>query len=159
MNDKLIKELLDLIEEFYTTCNSVKKDLTTINISDDKWSLNQIIGHLIDSASNNHQRFVRLQLQTDIDFPDYNKDQWLDVQKYNNSNFNELVNLFYYYNKLILNIIKFVNKNTLNHKWKINWIDGKDSITLEELIVHYISHMKGHLKHFKDRLTEIKNVK
>lgn len=159
MNNKIINELSDLIEKFYSTSKSVKKNLTTINISDDKWSLNQIIGHLIDSASNNHQRFVRLQIGSSITFPDYNKDLWLDVQKYNNFNFEDLVSLLYYYNKLILNIIKFVNKDSLNNSWKVNWSKDKDVITLEELIIHYISHMNGHLKHFKDRLKEIKKYK
>ena len=159
MNDKIINELSDLIEEFYSACNSAEKNFTTINISDDKWSLNQIIGHLIDSASNNHQRFVRLQIDLSMSFPDYNADQWLDIQKYNKFNFEELVNLFYYYNKLILNIIKFVNKDTLGNTWKINWSNDKNTITLEELIIHYITHIKGHLKHFKERLKEIKKYK
>ena len=49
-----------------------------------EWSIKEIFGHLIDSASNNHQRFVRLQITDNLSFPDYSRDNgtWIAVQKY-----------------------------------------------------------------------------
>ena len=52
--------------------------------SPEKWSTKEIIGHLIDSASNNHQRFVRAQFSDDLVFPGYQKDEWIAVQHYQN---------------------------------------------------------------------------
>ncbi|MEO8580489.1 MAG: DinB family protein [Gemmatimonadales bacterium] len=46
-----------------------------------KWSPSEIIGHLIDSASNNHQRFVRARFQDDLVFPGYEQDAWVNTQK------------------------------------------------------------------------------
>src|SRR5262249_11867168 len=46
-----------------------------------KWSKKEIIGHLIDSAANNHQRFIRLQLNQRIEIPGYDGDDWVRVQR------------------------------------------------------------------------------
>lgn len=150
-------ELKLLIKSFNTTYEKLNPELTTINISDDAWSLNEIIGHLIDSASNNHQRFIRLQLEEKPDLLDYSRDQWLNIQNYNRMNFHDLRLLFVYYNKLIINIIASVNSESLNHSWDIQWNENKKSITLLELIIHYVNHIKEHIVHFEKRLSEIQN--
>ena len=51
----------------------------------DKWSAKQIIGHLVDSAANNHQRFVRAQFSDDLVFPGYDQEEWVRVQRYERS--------------------------------------------------------------------------
>ena len=48
----------------------------------DKWSRKEILGHLVDSASNNHQGFVRAQLVEDLHFPPYEQGGWVTVQRY-----------------------------------------------------------------------------
>lgn len=47
-------------------------------------TIKQILGHLIDSAANNHQRMVRLQYNDKLDFPDYQQDNdlWIALQDY-----------------------------------------------------------------------------
>ena len=42
-----------------------------VKLGPDKWTLKEMVAHLIDSASNNHQRFVRLQIGHEISFPGY----------------------------------------------------------------------------------------
>ena len=54
-------EFRNIVDSFNDRLAGVHGDKTGIKLSEDKWSLKEIIGHLIDSASNNHQRFVRLQ--------------------------------------------------------------------------------------------------
>ena len=56
-----------------------------------KWSPKQIVGHLIDSAVNNHARFVRAQLQDDMVFPGYDQDAWVRVQRYDERSWPALV--------------------------------------------------------------------
>lgn len=93
---KIANELMNVIESFYSKYNDLDEKLTAINLSKDKWSLKQIIGHLIDSTSNNHQRFIRFQIDPKLNFPDYNKDEWLEVTDYNNIHFKDLLNLFFF---------------------------------------------------------------
>jgi hypothetical protein len=42
-----------------------------------KWTRKQLLGHLIDSASNNYQRFVRLQQGNLVGFPGYDQEFWV----------------------------------------------------------------------------------
>jgi hypothetical protein len=154
--EKLINEFRPQFESFYTQYSKLDKSLTTIVLAEDKWSLNQIIGHLIDSASNNHQRFVRLQLNDSIHFPEYDKDEWLDTADYDQYSYLQLFQLFYYYNQLLFYLIKSVKKDSLNSKWEIPW-DNKPYITLKELMTHYIEHLKGHMDHFTERLQEVQH--
>src|SRR5690242_19517632 len=56
-----------------------------------EWSAKQVLGHLIDSAGNNHQRFIRAQFTDDLVFASYDGDQWVDAQKYNDAFWPDLV--------------------------------------------------------------------
>jgi len=149
------KELDELIEIFKKDFSDLNETVTSIRISDDKWTLKEIIGHLIDSASNNHQRIIRLQLSDAIEFPDYKNSDWLAIQKHQNMKFSELLSLFYYFNKLLVNIISDIDEKCLNNKWNVAWDENSTFITLECLIIHYIKHLDGHLTHFKERLKEV----
>ena len=66
-----------------------------------KWSKKEIVGHLIDSAANNHGRFVRAQLQEDLVFPGYDQDAWVRVQRYRDRPWSDLVALWRAYNRNI----------------------------------------------------------
>ena len=63
-----------------------------------KWSKKEILGHLIDSAANNHQRFVRLQLGPRIDLPEYDGDEWVRVQNYQERSWLQIIDLWQTYN-------------------------------------------------------------
>ena len=153
--ENISKDLDNIIEFFKKDYLNLDEALTEIRVSDDKWTLKEIIGHLIDSASNNHQRFVRLKLSCEIEFPDYNNIEWLQSQNHNNMKFSELLLLFYYYNKLIVNILLNIDDKSLDNRWNIAWDENSSFITLEKLANHYVEHMKIHMTHFKERLNEI----
>ncbi|NJD01553.1 MAG: DinB family protein [Ruminiclostridium sp.] len=151
------KELEELIEIFKKDYSDLDESLAEIKLTQDKWALKEIIGHLIDSASNNHQRFIRLQLSCDIEFPDYKCDEWLKIRTHRNMKFSDLLNLFICINKLMADIISNIHESSLQNKWHVAWDKNSSFITLEDLITHYISHIKSHLIHFQDRLDEIEN--
>jgi hypothetical protein len=73
-----------------------------------KWSPKQIIGHLIDSASNNHQRFVRGALQEDLVFPGYEQDAWVALSGYQEADWNELLDFWLAYNRHIATVMASV---------------------------------------------------
>jgi len=70
-----------------------------------KWSPKEIIGHLIDSASNNHQRFVRANLQEDFIFLGYQQDDWVNIQQYQLADWQFLVTFWQNYNLHIANLM------------------------------------------------------
>jgi hypothetical protein len=108
-----------------------------------KWSKKEIIGHLIDSAANNHQRFVRLQLGASIDLPGYDGDEWVRVQRYQERPWREMVDLWVMYNTQLASLIRNVEKGSLAHIWHTP--DGKD-LDLEFIMRDYVVHLRHHLE-------------
>jgi hypothetical protein len=107
-----------------------------------KWSRKQVLGHLVDSAANNHQRFVRLQLVSHIDLPGYDQDAWVRVQRYQDRPWLQIIQLWHTYNTQLAALIRTVDTNSLKNVWHAP--DGED-VTLEFLMVDYVRHLRHHL--------------
>jgi len=108
------------------------------------WSVQEIIGHLIDSAANNHQRFVRLQVRDRLVFPDYQPDNepWVRLQHYQESPWDELLALWRSYNGHLARLIRQVDRRCLDRVWVL---DEDRSITLGALMSDYVGHLRSHL--------------
>ena len=111
----------------------------------DKWSKKEILGHLIDSAANNHQRFVRAQFEKEpLVLVPYEQNEWNQVQKYNEVDTKFLVEFWRMYNLRILWIINNFPEAKLNLKCKS--IDEREMAeTVFLLIKDYVDHMDHHL--------------
>src|SRR5262245_28071611 len=81
-----------------------------------KWSKKEIIGHLLDSASNNHGRFVRAQLQEDLVFPGYEQDEWVRVQRYQGRRWADLVRAWHAYNHQIAGVMAAADEDALRRR-------------------------------------------
>ena len=120
----------------------------------DHWSSKQIIGHLIDSAANNHARFVMAQLKDDLLFAGYEQDGWVRVQQYQNAPWPQLVELWRAYNLHLLHVMscvpqeKLMNQCTQHSLQKIAFetVSESDPVTLEYLMKDYVVHLKHHLR-------------
>ena len=80
------------------------------------WSIKEIIGHLVDSAANNHQRFVRADSQGDLVFQGYAQDEWVRIQSYESAPWNELVSLWESYNLHIARVMAAVPARVRDRK-------------------------------------------
>jgi hypothetical protein len=107
-----------------------------------KWSKKEILGHLIDSAANNHQRFIRLQLSPSVDLPGYDGDEWVRVQRYQDRSWFEVIDLWQMYNTQLASVLRHVDPKTLGNVWHTP--DGK-KLDLQFLIRDYVVHLKHHL--------------
>jgi hypothetical protein len=108
----------------------------------DTWSKKEILGHLIDSASNNHQRFVRGAQDIAGDFPTYNQNRWVEVQHYNDMNWADLIEFFSQYNLHICRVIESLPEEVLKNLCNI----GKENpVTLEFVIEDYVRHLGHHV--------------
>jgi hypothetical protein len=118
-----------------------------------KWSPAEIIGHLIDSASNNHQRFVRAQFQNDLVFPGYDQDAWVLFQAYGDAHWVELVTLWKTFNIQIARIMENspepVRKSprSKHNLDKLAWqpVPADKPATLDYFMNDYVEHLKHHL--------------
>ena len=114
----------------------------------DEWSIKEIIGHLVDSASNNHQRWVRLQVDDVLSFPDYQRhnEKWVRIQRYNDRAWESLLQLWRLFNLHLAAMVKDVDKKCLRNIWLI---DEDTTVTLQDLMVDYLRHLLLHLEQIR----------
>jgi hypothetical protein len=106
------------------------------------WSRKQVLGHLIDSASNNHQRFVRAALQTSLDFPGYDQDGCVRVQGVEEAHWPLLVALWADYNRYLAHVIAHLPASKLEIPCRIG---PNEPVTLRFLVEDYLRHLLHHL--------------
>jgi len=110
---------------------------------DDHWSRKEILGHLIDSAANNHQRFVRGQLDRELITPGYAQREWVEIERFNDREWADLIQLWLTYNRHLLHIMSHAAPESLDSTIRIG---DNDPASLEFVMIDYVSHMKHHLK-------------
>ncbi len=113
-----------------------------------KWSRKQILGHLIDSASNNHQRFVRATLAGELIFPAYEQDGWVGVQAWADAPWERIVRLWEEYNR---HLLRLMNRIPASRHDSLCIVEEKQPVTLEFLMRDYVRHLKHHLEQILDR--------
>ena len=126
---------------------------------DGGWSPREIIGHLVDSASNNHQRFVRAQLQDDLVFPGYAQEAWVRAGDYQNASWPDLVALWRTFNLQIARVMDAVpDEIRLRERSRHNFdeigfnpIPRDQPATLDHLMRDYVRHLEHHLAQIFDR--------
>jgi len=141
----------ELINRFYSIMLT-NEEFADVKLGEDKWTLKEMIGHLVDSASNNHQRFIRLQLQEELSLPGYEAEEWKQVSKVNELDYRFLIDFWKTYNNYLIYIIKKIKQSCLKHVWK----SGTGDKTLEFLVEDYFEHIKWHIDLFEERVKEIK---
>jgi nitroreductase len=110
----------------------------------DSWSPKQELGHLIDSAANNHQRVVRAQLEDNLALPGYDGDQWVELHGYQNREWQDLIELWRSVNSQLLAAAGAAPQHAWSHTLTVG---GSKSMTLGFVLEDYVAHMAGHLRH------------
>jgi hypothetical protein len=117
------------------------------------WSAKQIIGHLVDSATNNHRRFIIAQFKDDLVFEGYAQDDWVRAQSYDEESWAQLVELWRAYNLHLAHVMSRAPEETLQRervahsldRIAFRLVDANEPTTLEYLMRDYIEHLKHHL--------------
>ena len=118
-----------------------------------KWSPKEILGHLIDSASNNHGRFVRAQFQEDLVFPGYQQEEWVSTQRYREAAWPSLIVLWKEFNLHLARVMDVIDPELRNRPRtkhaldRIAWttVPADTPATLEYFMHDYVAHMEHHL--------------
>ena len=115
-------------------------------------SIRQILGHLVDSASNNLHRIIHFQYRENpMTFPNYatngNNDRWIAIQNFQDEDWTNLVQLWKYTNLHLIHVIQNVNPEKLPNQW----ISGEEKlISLQENIEGYAPHLELHLREIEE---------
>lgn len=108
-----------------------------------RWSPKEILGHLVDSAGNNHQRFVRAQLSSSVESPGYDQEHWVATQNYISEPWSDLIQLWLHFNRHLLHIMRTVHEDALETPISIR---GAAPVTLSHVMVDYVRHLEHHLQ-------------
>ena len=119
-----------------------------------KWSPRQIVGHLIDSASNNHQRFVRAIWQDDLVFPGYDQEGWVELQRYQDASWHELLDLLVAFNRHLATVMSAIPDDVrlrIHGRHNLNEIAMRaptraGQATLDYFMSDYVDHLEHHLR-------------
>jgi len=148
------------LEDFKSTIDTAAPRLLAISEAQSEtpraeaeWSAKQIIGHLIDSAANNHGRFVLGQLKDDLVFPGYEQDGWVRVNHYQQAPWSQLVELWRAYNLHLHHLMAHADKEKMNNpctqhtlqEIAFKTVPQSEPVTLEYLMKDYVDHLKHHL--------------
>jgi hypothetical protein len=154
--ESLALELEGLLEEWEPRLLDMSRDMILGRRNKQDRNISQIVGHMVDSASNNTHRIVHLQYrESPLDFPNYatngNNDRWIAIQDYESEDWHNLVKLWKYANLHIAHVMRNVNPDKLGNIW---FYDENTPISLREGIVDYNRHFKLHL----EEITELETL-
>jgi hypothetical protein len=148
----IITEIFSLIKDWESKLTSLPIKTVTEPRNSQERSIKQILGHLIDSTTNNTHRVVHLQYQpSPFSFPNYatfgNNDRWIAIQNYQNEDWQVIIQLWKYSLLHFCHVIKCINVDKLENEWIAG--PGK-KITLRIMIVDFPRHLKLHLDEIDD---------
>lgn len=144
----IANELMKVVDATVPKLKSIDEECVREKPAPNKWSIQEILGHLVDSAVNNHHRFVRAQEVDAFVFPKYEQDSWVSVQDYNTSSWPELIELWRLYNRHLARVMKRVPQEKLEVECRIG---PYEPVTLGYLIEDYLVHLKHHLQQIEER--------
>lgn len=137
-------QLLSVLEQITPLLLNISEAESAVRPAPGKWSKKEIIGHLIDSACNNQQKFTRaLIAQEPIEVVGYQQDHWVRVQHYQTFDWSQLVRLWDSYNRFLAHIIANADPAKLSNTLTI---DGKGPFRLDFVMPDYVEHLKHHLQ-------------
>ncbi|MBI5363221.1 MAG: DinB family protein [Planctomycetes bacterium] len=154
------KDWDEFVEKFRSTLRRAAEELRKLPERDagsrpapGKWSKKEIVGHLIDSASNNHQRFLRARLQASLVFPGYDQDEWVRVEEWQAVPWNELVELWLLYNLQLAHLMLSTpepERTRLRSEHNLHELAFREHAadtpaTLEWFQRDYVLHLEHHL--------------
>jgi DinB superfamily len=109
-----------------------------------KWSKKQELGHLVDSACNNHQRIVRAQVEEEPSLAGYDGDLWVALHNYQATDWSEIIECWRVMNQQLIRAASMISPRNANRKLTVG---GGNPITLGFLVDDYVDHLLHHLRH------------
>lgn len=135
--------MLSVVESASASLRSIDDSEASLKSDPDNWSKKEILGHLLDSAVNNHHRFVRAQQVEELTFPAYAQEHWVSSQGYGERPWPELVDVWRLYNRHLAHVISLIHAEKL----AVMCVIGSDEpVSLGYLIEDYLVHLNHHLQ-------------
>ena len=139
-----ISSLRNLIDRVPERLSKLSREHVENRPSPSKWSAKEELGHLLDSAANNHQRIVRAQLENNLALPGYDQMAWVAINRYQQRDWPELIDVWQALNRQLLAAAESVPDFAWSHSLTVA---GSAPMTLQFVFEDYLAHMAHHLEH------------
>lgn len=139
-----LSALRTLIDELPARLTNLSEEQVRQKRSPSEWSIKEELGHLLDSAANNHQRIVRAQLEDNPAMPGYDGDKWVALHRYQDREWLSLVAIWAALNRQLLAAAEAAPSSAWSRTCTIG-----DSVplTLQFVLDDYVDHLLHHLHH------------
>ena len=113
---------------------------------DGGWTRKQIVGHLLDSAANNRQRFVRAAADGHYEGPQYAQDAWVAAHGYAGQPWETLLLWWEVEHEILASVVDNIPEERL----ETSCVVGDDApVSLRFLIEDYLAHQRWHFAQLK----------
>ena len=148
---KALQSLRTLLDHMPARLEALPPDTVALK-SPAHWSVKEELGHLLDSAANNHQRIVRAQLEDNPAMPGYDGPHWVRLHAYQKRDWHELIGLWEALNGQLLAAAEAVPDSAWSRTCTIA---GSAPLTLQFVVEDYMHHMRDHLRHMKVQVDDL----
>ena len=149
MPQQIADQLTQTVSTWRLRLQELSHDLVRDKPSADRWSIAEVVGHLVDSACNNHQRFIRAQFLPALTFPRYEQNEWVAAAAWQTMDWQTIVNLWASYNLMLAHVMRQIPDEQLSTRCTITPYEACD---LRFLVTDYLDHLRHHLQKIDERL-------
>jgi hypothetical protein len=148
-----LTQLQTLLNRVPDRLGNISSEKASLKLDPAQWSPKDELGHLLDSAANNHQRIVRAQLENNPAMPGYDGERWVELHAYHHREWSELITLWKALNTQLLAAARAVPDSEWSRTCTI--ADSK-ALTLKFVFEDYLEHMIHHLEHIGIQVDDLK---
>jgi len=147
---QIAADLHAAIGEGLQVLQHIDETRTARRLKPEGWCAREVLGHLIDSACNNHRRFVVGQSASTTQFDSYNQNEWVARQHYDTVPWRDLVVLWAAYNRHLAHVIGSTPDEIAARAARSP--DGSGPVTIAFLMEDYVTHLRHHLAQIRNLL-------
>jgi hypothetical protein len=146
--------LRDLLQRVPARLRGISSDVAETKPTSSTWSPKEELGHLLDSAANNHQRIVRAQFENGLAMPGYEQNRWVSVHGYQRRDWSELIDTWQALNRQLLAAAEAIPDASWSHTLTVA---ASEPLTLQFVFDDYVDHMLHHLTHIGIDVDDLKS--
>jgi hypothetical protein len=150
MPEQLARTLQETVDNEAALLRGLSDRDAALKPAPNAWSKKEELGHLIDSATNNHVRFVRASIEPEFHGPGYAQDDWVATHRYHEMPWSDVIDFWQQYNHFLAGLVRRIPADRLGTRCAVG---NSEPVTLQFLIEDYTLHMQHHLDHILQRET------
>jgi hypothetical protein len=146
----IVSTLANQLDETLELLRGIDEQRASYRYAPDKWSIKQLLGHLIDTERVFAYRALRFARNDSNRLTGFDQDQFVNGADFDSRNFSDLVDEFQHVRKATIHLLKPLS----DEEWLRRGVANEDEITVRAL-AHV---MAGHVRHHTEILRTRYNV-